>query len=164
MLTYTTRDFGQPFGEFTASITDSPKGPALAGLAFGTTQDTTDMPENHAHLAERIWEKLEDYFAGQGLDTADIPLAMHAPDFTQRVWQHMQQIPFGHTETYGSIAAQLSNPRASRAVGNACRTNPIPIFVPCHRVLDAAGRLHGYAGVLPLKRARLACENITTSD
>ena len=161
MISHTTRDFGPPFGVFTATIKDTPAGPALARLAFGSEPDAEPIPGAHAELAELIWRRLEIYFAGDGLETDDIPLVMHAPPFTQRVWERMRAIPFGRTETYGSIAAELGSPGASRAVGNACHTNPIPIFVPCHRVLDASGKLHGYAGGLDLKAALLECENST---
>jgi len=160
MTSHTTRTFGPPFGVFTATITDTPTGPALARLAFGGEPDAKPIPEPHAALAELVWTRLETYFAGRGLETDDLPLVMDAPPFTRRVRERMRAIPFGQTETYGSIAAELGSPGAGRAVGNACRTNPIPIFVPCHRVLDASGKLHGYAGGLALKAALLDCENI----
>ncbi len=161
MNSKSTRNFGPPFGSFTATIKDTPAGPALARLDFGPGPVSDKMPEPHFELAQRIWQTLETYFAGGGLETTDIPLSMNAPPFTRRVWERMRAIPFGQTATYGSIAAELSTAGASRAVGNACRINPIPIFVPCHRVLDSAGKLHGYAGGLELKAALLDCENIT---
>ncbi len=161
MLSQTTRNFADPFGSFTATIQDTPAGPALARLAFGRDQACEPIPEAHAELAERIWQTLDTYFAGGGLEAAGIALSMNAPPFTSKVWARMRAIPFGQTATYGSIATELGSPGASRAVGNACRTNPIPIFVPCHRVLDSAGKLHGYAGGLELKAALLDCENIT---
>jgi methylated-DNA-[protein]-cysteine S-methyltransferase len=159
MTSHTTRDFGPPFGVFTAIIKDTPNGPALARLAFGGSSPAGEIPTAHAELTELIWHRLQTYFAGDGFVVDDIPLTMDAPPFTRRVWHRLRAIPFGQTETYGSIAADLSSPGASRAVGNACRTNPIPLFVPCHRVLDAAGKLHGYAGGLELKAALLECEN-----
>jgi O-6-methylguanine DNA methyltransferase len=159
MISITTKNFGHRFGPFTASIKDTPAGPALARLAFGGSSPAEEVPAAHAELTELIWHRLETYFAGDGFVVDDIPLTMDAPPFTRRVWQRLRAIPFGQTETYGSIAADLASPGASRAVGNACRTNPIPLFVPCHRVLDAAGKLHGYAGGLELKAALLECEN-----
>lgn len=73
----------------------------------------------------------------------------------------MLRIPRGATMSYGEIAAKLNNPRASRAVGGACGANPIPLLVPCHRVLAANGRLGGFSGGLDWKRRLLAIEGIT---
>lgn len=164
MDTHLTREFEKPFGHFTAMISDTRDGPALARLDFSVTpaaRTGTDGPCIFAHheLAEKIWVKLAIYFAGGGLDAREIPLTYTAPPFTAKVMEAMRQIPFGQTRTYGELAAQLESPGAARAVGQACRNNPIPIFIPCHRVLDSSRQLHGYAGGLELKRALLNAES-----
>lgn len=88
----------------------------------------------------------------------DLPLAPWGTLFQQAVRQAMLAIPYGQTCAYGSIAHQIGSPRAARAVGLACRNNPLPIIIPCHRVLAADGRLVGYNGGLEIKRHLLALE------
>ena len=88
----------------------------------------------------------------------DLPLSPWGTSFQQAVRQAMLAIPYGQTCAYGSIAHQIGSPRAARAVGLACRNNPLPIIVPCHRVLAADGRLVGYNGGLEIKRHLLALE------
>lgn len=87
--------------------------------------------------------QLEAYFAGR-LENFEIPLAPVGSAFERRVWDALVAIPFGETKTYGDIARTLG--AAPRAVGHACATNPIPILIPCHRVVGANGRLTGYSG------------------
>lgn len=81
-------------------------------------------------------------------------------EFRQKVWRAMLGIPRGETKSYGEIAMELHRPLASRAVGGACGANPIPVLVPCHRVLAANGRLGGFSGGLEWKRRLLAIEGI----
>jgi len=161
MDTQHTRAFPAPFGLFTATITDTRDGPALSRLDFGDTNaEPTAEVYAHAELADRVFDRLATYFKGEGLECNDIPLTYAAAPFTLAVWDRMRAIPFGRTMTYGQIADELGSPGGAIAVGNACRTNPIPIFIPCHRVLDSAGKLHGYAGGLERKAALLAAENL----
>lgn len=87
--------------------------------------------------------QLEDYFAGKRKDF-DLPLAASGSDFEQRVWQRMCAIPYGQTLTYGEMAKVVDGD--PRAVGSACGANPIPIIVPCHRVMAAGGTMGGYSG------------------
>ena len=87
--------------------------------------------------------ELESYFAGT-LDRFHIPLAPRGSDFQRRVWDALSAIPRGQTVTYGDLARRLGS--APRAIGGACGANPIPILIPCHRVLAAGGRLNGYSG------------------
>ncbi len=96
-------------------------------------------------------EQLTAYFTGQ-LTEFDLPLAPAGTAFQQQVWSALRTIPYGHTVTYGTIAADVGQPHASRAVGLANGRNPIGIIVPCHRVVGADGRLVGYGGGLPRKR------------
>lgn len=101
--------------------------------------------------------QLELYFARR-LTDFDLPLAAKGTDFQKRVWAAMAEIPYGETATYGGLAAMLGS--GPRAVGMACGRNPIPIVVPCHRVLASGGREGGFSGGrgLPTKRQLLAIE------
>ena len=103
--------------------------------------------------------QLARYFAGR-LERFDLPLDQHGTDFQKRVWAMMCDIPYGETATYGGIAMALGS--GPRAVGMACGRNPIPIIVPCHRVLGAGGTEGGYSGGsgLPTKRQLLALEGV----
>jgi methylated-DNA-[protein]-cysteine S-methyltransferase len=103
--------------------------------------------------------QLERYFAGR-LKKFDLPLAPRGTDFHRRVWALMRDIPFGETATYGGMAMALGS--GPRAVGAACGRNPVPIIVPCHRVLASGGKAGGYSGGqgLPTKRRLLALEGV----
>jgi methylated-DNA-[protein]-cysteine S-methyltransferase len=102
-------------------------------------------------------EQLEAYFNG-GLHEFELPLDAQGTEFQLKVWKALSKIPYGETRTYGKIAADLGQPKASRAVGLANNQNPLPIIVPCHRVIGADGSLTGYGGGLPRKKWLLAHE------
>jgi AraC family transcriptional regulator of adaptative response/methylated-DNA-[protein]-cysteine methyltransferase len=91
-------------------------------------------------------------------DADTLPLDVHATAFRRRVWEALRRIPAGQTRSYGEIAVEVGIPGAARAVGTACAENPVPIVVPCHRVVAANGRLGGYSGGLARKRQLLAAE------
>ena len=91
-------------------------------------------------------------------DALTLPLDVHATAFRRRVWEALRHIPAGETRSYSEVAASLGAAGAARAVGTACAQNPIPIVVPCHRVLAAGGKLGGYSGGLGRKRQLLAAE------
>ncbi len=97
------------------------------------------------------------YFAGQ-LQKFDLPLELIGTDFQKRVWNELQAIPYGETRTYGELAHKIGAPLAVRAVGAANGRNPIPIIVPCHRVIGASGKLVGFGGGLDWKRFLLDLE------
>lgn len=101
--------------------------------------------------------QLTAYFEGR-LQQFDLPLAGAGTAFQKQVWQALQEIPFGHTETYGELARRIGNEKASRAVGLANGRNPIGIIVPCHRVIGSNGALTGYAGGVERKKWLLAHE------
>jgi methylated-DNA-[protein]-cysteine S-methyltransferase len=107
-------------------------------------------------LAETA-RQLQAYFAGQ-LREFRLPLDMRGTDFQMRVWRQLQTIPYGETRSYLQIAAAIGSPKAVRAAGAANGANPIPIIVPCHRVIGASGKLVGYGGGLPLKKRLLELE------
>lgn len=89
----------------------------------------------------------------------NLPIAPEGTDFQKRVWERLIQIPYGKTKSYGEIAAETGNPKASRAVGNANNKNPIAIIIPCHRVIGKNGKLTGYAGGLDIKKTLLNLES-----
>ena len=102
--------------------------------------------------------ELDDYFGGRRRDF-EVALDLETiPDFHRSVLEELVRIPYGETATYGRLAQRLGSPKAARAVGGACNRNPIPIVVPCHRVVGSTGSLVGYAGGLERKRALLALE------
>ena len=98
------------------------------------------------------------YLAGERQGLA-LPLAPVGTDFQRSVWTALKAIPYGQTRTYGEIAAAIGRPKAVRAVGQANHHNPLPIFLPCHRVVGSGGTLTGYAGGLEMKKALLALES-----
>ena len=101
--------------------------------------------------------QLDEYFRGER-KTFDLPLAPKGTDFQKKVWNALQEIPYGETRTYGEIAAAVGNPKAARAVGMANNKNPIGIIIPCHRVVGANGKLVGYAGGMDKKEWLLQLE------
>jgi len=107
---------------------------------------------------EDVRTQLAEYFAGRRR-TFDLPLHLAGTAFQQQVWAALLDIPYGQTTSYGKTAAAIGSPSASRAVGLANGQNPIPIIVPCHRVIGADGSLTGYGGGLDAKRWLLAHES-----
>ena len=106
-------------------------------------------------VIQQTSEQLTQYFAGQRT-MFDVPLVIHGTPFQQQAWQALQAIPFGETRSYGQQAAAIGNKNKARAVGMANNANPIPIIIPCHRVLGANGKLVGFGGGLDKKAFLLA--------
>ncbi len=102
--------------------------------------------------------QLREYFAGKR-QRFDLPLAPEGTAFQRGVWRRLREIPYGQTISYGELAKRVGNPKASRAVGAANGQNPIPIVIPCHRVIGANGKLTGFGGGLPVKEALLRLES-----
>ncbi len=143
-----SRTYFSPLGPLTLSEENG----ALTALHFGAgTQDDTT-----ALLAETA-RQLDEYFTGRRQDF-NLPLCPKGTAFQQKVWQALQQIPFGKTATYKDIAVRIGNPKACRAVGMANHNNPISIIIPCHRVIGCGGSLTGYAGGLDKKQQLLDLE------
>jgi methylated-DNA-[protein]-cysteine S-methyltransferase len=117
---------------------------------------------NAAPFADAVRE-LEEYFAGERRRFS-VPLAPHGTPFQLSVWQALSAIPYGETLSYGELARRLGHPARARAVGLANGANPLPIIVPCHRVIGADGSLTGFGGGLPVKRALLALEGAACVD
>ncbi len=124
---------------------------ALADLGM------TMVPENAKRL-EGILRKLQLYFSGERVVFDEGLDIRNATTFQQRVWKATMAIPYGETRSYGWVAARAGQPSASRAVGQALGANPIPIIIPCHRVLAADGSLHGFSGGLSMKKTLLDLE------
>jgi methylated-DNA-[protein]-cysteine S-methyltransferase len=108
-------------------------------------------------LLREVRRQLAEYFAGERR-VFDLPLDPRGTDFERRVWQEVAAIPYGETRSYAQVARAAGRPAACRAVGRANGSNPIPLVIPCHRVIGSDGSLTGYGGGLPLKRFLLALE------
>lgn len=118
--------------------------------------DTSWQRDDQLFAAIRC--QIEEYLAGQR-NHFEVVLSPEGTDFQKKIWQALGQIEYGSTATYGEIAAQIGNPKAARAVGMANSKNPIPIIVPCHRVVGARGKLTGFALGLEAKRELLNLEH-----
>ena len=115
-----------------------------------------DWQESDAPFAS-VFKQLDAYFSGE-LRNFTIPLAPEGTAFQSEVWTALREIPYGETTSYGELAARIGNPKASRAVGAANGKNPIPIIVPCHRVIGSTGSMTGFGGGIPIKEQLLALE------
>ncbi len=104
-----------------------------------------------------ILDQLHGYLTGMR-QTFDLPFDLRGTQFQRDVWTTLSTIPYGTTRTYGEVAEQIGRPRAVRAVGQAVGANPVPIVIPCHRVIGHDGRLVGFGGGLPLKERLLSLE------
>ena len=126
---------------------------AIVALEWGRAPGGTETP-----LLKRASRELADYFSGRRT-TFTIPLAPNGTAFQKKVWREMAKIPCGRTRTYGELAKKIGS--GPRAVGGACGKNPIPVLVPCHRVLGANGRLGGFSapGGTETKARMLAIES-----
>jgi methylated-DNA-[protein]-cysteine S-methyltransferase len=106
-----------------------------------------------------VARQLEEYFTGRRR-VFDLPIRLEGTEFQRRAWEMLMEIPFGQTRSYGEQAKRIGNPNASRAVGLANGRNPIPIVVPCHRVIGADGSLTGFGGGIERKRWLLVHEGL----
>jgi methylated-DNA-[protein]-cysteine S-methyltransferase len=130
---------------------------AVSRVFFSGQEVFPDRESAETPLIKKAAEQLGEYFAGRRKEF-DLPLVLHGTDFQVSVWKALQSIPAGETRTYGDIAALIGRPKACRAVGMANNRNPIPIIVPCHRVIGRDGSLTGYGGGLPVKQYLLELE------
>lgn len=132
-------------------------GEALQSIEFGKIQREGVLWEEVGLLQAAKRELLE-YLEGRRREF-DLPLKPEGTEFQKRVWKALLTIPYGETRSYGQIAAQIGNPKACRAVGMANHKNPLPIVIPCHRVIGSGGSLVGYGGGLDRKVWLLKLEN-----
>jgi len=140
-----------PIGRLELAADDS----ALTHILFKAQGDPT--PGAFPDVLERARQQLALYFAGK-LTVFDLPLAPKGTPFQRAVWQALICIPYGQTTSYADLAARIDRPRAVRAVGAANGQNPIPIVIPCHRVIGRDGSLVGFGGGLDTKRRLLDLE------
>lgn len=122
--------------------------------------DLTDFTKEDSLFTEAITQ-LNEYFTGKRKDFS-LPLSPQGTDFQQKVWSELQSIPYGTTTSYGEIAKRIENPKGSRAVGLANGKNPIPIIIPCHRVIGKNGKLTGFGGGLDIKQHLLEIEKLSS--
>jgi methylated-DNA-[protein]-cysteine S-methyltransferase len=153
------------------TVLDSPIGPLLlvsgpAGLMEirFTPEGETPAPapewQHNSGICEDVIRQLQEYFAGQR-QVFDLPLDPHGTPFQRQVWAALQSIPYGETISYAELARRIGKTSAVRAVGAANGQNPLPIVIPCHRVIGSDGSLTGYGGGLPIKRFLLDLERQT---
>jgi methylated-DNA-[protein]-cysteine S-methyltransferase len=144
--------FNSPIGPLTLSEEDG----VIVSLDWGWPPDSEETP-----LLLKARDQLEEYFDGKR-QVFDLPLAPFGTEFQKRVWQALAAIPFGVTRSYGALAAELGT--SARALGTACGRNPIPVIIPCHRVLAGNGGLGGYSGMdgVETKQSLLRLEGVTT--
>jgi methylated-DNA-[protein]-cysteine S-methyltransferase len=136
-------------------------GEKLTGIQFPRNQSKS-VPADWKRDAgpfDEVIRQLRAYFAGE-LTEFDVPLNLQGSPFERKVWSMLCKIPYGKTVSYGHIAGKIGQPKAFRAVGLANGKNPIPIIVPCHRVIGSNGSLTGFGGGLPLKRWLLEREGV----
>jgi O-6-methylguanine DNA methyltransferase len=163
-ISFWTAD-GGPLGRLRLAAT----GTGLCKVALGREGDDAffawlrrviqpvSLVRRRTSLIERALAELDAYLSGSP-QTFETPLDPRGTPFQRRVWAEVARIPYGATAAYGEVAARLGRPRAVRAMGAANGANPLPLFVPCHRVVGADGALRGYGGGLPVKTALLQLE------
>jgi len=131
-------------------------------LARELEPDQPDIREDQAAFSD-LTDQLAEYFVGRRT-TFDLELDLRGTAFQARVWQQLLKIPYGKLRTYGEVACALCQPKATRAVGQAAGHNPLPIIVPCHRVVGQGGSLVGFAGGLTTKARLLRLEGHTLGE
>lgn len=133
-------------------------GLAITKIYFINNDEQEEMIEkNETELLKEAIKQLNEYLDGK-CSLFDLPLEPQGTEFQKKVWNALKEIPFGETRSYGEIAKIIGNEKASRAVGMANNKNPIPIIIPCHRVIGANGKLVGYAGGIDIKEKLLKLE------
>jgi methylated-DNA-[protein]-cysteine S-methyltransferase len=144
-------------------------GPILAGIddeglryvSFQQGKHPMPIPEvwtQNERLLKPVFDQIQAYLNGE-LTCFDLTLAPMGTQFQKSVWAALLEIPYGKTASYGDIATAIGNPKACRAVGGANGRNPIPLIIPCHRIIGIDGKLVGYGSGLPIKKKLLALES-----
>lgn len=134
---------------------------ALAEVRFGQRLAGEALCDTPVLL--QAAQELDEYFQGKRHDFS-VPIAPKGTPFQLKCWTALVQIPYGETRTYAQQAAAIGQPKASRAVGMGNHRNPLPIFIPCHRVIGKNGTLTGYAGGLEMKEYLLTLERMNRHD
>lgn len=149
------------------TIVDSPIGTleltseanSLVELSFVDRAESVEPQPKESGILSQAVAQLNEYFDGKRR-AFDLPLSPEGTAFQKEVWKSLGKIPYGQTITYGKLSEQLGNPKAIRAVGAANGSNPIPIIIPCHRVVGSGQKLTGYSGGIERKRWLLRHEGI----
>jgi methylated-DNA-[protein]-cysteine S-methyltransferase len=148
--------FASPFGTIVIELQES----SISRIELGGNKpkDFNKGPER-AELKQRLASELTRYFAGNRVSFSGYKLMLSGlPDFTRQVLQATRRIPYGKLRTYGDIAREIGRPKAARAVGQALKRNPIPLLIPCHRVVGVKGSLGGFSAGIKWKKGLLALE------
>ncbi|MFL5348105.1 MAG: methylated-DNA--[protein]-cysteine S-methyltransferase [Hyalangium sp.] len=152
-----------PIGELRLAAS----GEGLVAVLFSC--DEMELPKARgtaparAHL-EQACTALQEYFGGERTTFGDLTLAASGTEFQRQVWGSVSRIPFGQTVSYARVASEIGRPKAVRAVGLANGRNPIPLIVPCHRVIGTNGSLTGFGGGLPTKQWLLEFEGVLAPE
>jgi methylated-DNA-[protein]-cysteine S-methyltransferase len=156
-MRYSSRvaQFSTRTGNCALRVTAGPDG--IDSIDLNPTGPPPGPCEESQPLLRTALDQLAAYFAGR-LFAFDLPLAAAGTEFQKSVWQALVQVPYGATASYAEIARRIGRPKAVRAVGAANGRNPIPIVVPCHRIIGSTGRLVGYGGGLAMKKMLLELE------
>ena len=130
---------------------------SIGGAVSKSADEVTDAP------FIGLFKVFDRYFAGEGVDFSGVEVFLEGTSFQLSVWQALREIPYGEVVTYGELAAKVFVTNGARAVASACARNPLPIIIPCHRVVAAGGAIGGYsAGTgVPVKRRLLALEGVS---
>jgi methylated-DNA-[protein]-cysteine S-methyltransferase len=133
------------------------KGGSIVAVYFENDAVPRDREMGETPLIRQAFDQLEGYLAGR-LTEFSLPLEPEGTPLMKEVWRKLRDVPYGQTASYKDIATAIGNPKAVRAVGQANNRNPLPIFIPCHRIIGSNGRLVGYGGGLALKEMLLELE------
>ena len=159
--TLATATLDTPIGRLRIAAVDD----GLAAVLFPNQKDVAFAKREGSAKArahrDKALKALDLYFEGRKKDFSGLTLAAAGTDFQKNVWKALADIPFGETRSYADIARAIGNPKGMRAVGLANGRNPIPVIVPCHRVIGADGSLTGFGGGLPTKKWLLEFEGIS---
>jgi len=151
-----------PLGQVRAAVTEAGVArialPRSSGAVFADAERVPWLP-----LADKLEQELGEYFSGKRREFS-LPVDPRGTEFQRAVWRAIADIPYGQTSTYAEIARAAGRARAVRAAGSATGANPIPLLIPCHRVIAAHGKLGGFSGGLDAKRRLLALEKAATAD
>ena len=133
-------------------------GKYITDIIFSKSEEKTDNI-NETELIKAAFKQIKEYLDGDR-KYFDLPIELMGTEFQKKVWNELRNIPYGQTKTYKDIALAIKNEKACRAIGNANNKNPLPIIIPCHRVIGSNGKLVGYSGGLDIKEKLLNIENI----
>ena len=133
--------YQSPLGTLTVTLVDN----EITSIVFGEKPFDKLRVTGKTALIKKIQKQLDDYFAGK-LMNFDLPVHYKGTPFQMKVWKYLQAIPYGQTVSYHTVAKAVGHPKSARAAGTACKRNPIPIIIPCHRVISATGEIGEYAG------------------